>query len=246
MKISRHGQSCCAIDAIVEWWRGEPMKIGLSLGLAVVLVADPAIADTWQTMPALMPSSPSTCTYMASVYELSADGSVFKGTSPSGRPFQSTVAADGTVTLQYGPSTISGNVRSKQFTMVGEKGCRWDLVPFVPIAAQITPGGEWTIGRWEGTISKVGNSGGGSGLQSDPRTLIIQRNANGILVCSFAEPQWAARTPMKSCMIGTDTISMVTYASSAIELSRSGTDGLVGTFIVSAANRTKVFLNRSR
>jgi len=138
---------------------------------------------------------------MASIYELSADGSVFKGTSPSGRPFQSTVAADGTVTLQYGPSTISGNVRSKQFTMVGEKGCRWDLVPFVPIAAQITPGGE---------------------------------------------PQWAARTPMKSCMIGTDTISMVTYASSAIELSRSGTDGLVGTFIVSAANRTKVILNRSR
>lgn len=182
---------------------------------------------------------------MASLYGFSVDGPVLKGTSPSSRKFEGRIATDGSVSTQYLAYTIAGNARARQLTMSGENGCVWDLLPYVPIPAQIEPGGEWAIGKWEGNLARVGTVHGTAGLTSNARTLIVTRGADGTVMCGYSEPQWAARTPMKSCLIGAHTISMINYSNNTIELSRTGPNTLTG---VSAGNvaRSQLFLTRAQ
>jgi hypothetical protein len=95
-------------------------------------------------------------------------------------------------------------------------------------AALMQAGGEWAIGRWEGSVFSIGTPSGTAGLQSSPRTLIVQKSADGSATCSFfvsGDPV----APTKQCVIKVDGISLVTGASADVELSRSGPDSLQGT-----------------
>jgi hypothetical protein len=107
--------------------------------------------------------------------------------------------------------------------------------------AQVLPGGEWAIGRWEGYVMSVGTAASGSmALNKDPRLLLIDKDANGKVTCRFlfipasfgsnppttAIPAAAGLT--KRCVISPQGISLVTATSFEIELSRSGPDALQG------------------
>jgi hypothetical protein len=56
--------------------------------------------------------------------------------------------------------------------------------------AQVLAGGEWAIGRWEGYVTSVGTlASGNSGLNKDPRVLLINKDGNGKVTCRFAHPE---------------------------------------------------------
>ena len=89
------------------------------------------------------------------------------------------------------------------------------------------PGGEWAIGRWEGSLHTVGTSSGTTGLSSEPRVLIICGDSAGRFDCFFAV---AGRLgPTTRCEIGPDSVSFVTAFPAVIELRRTGPDTMQGT-----------------
>jgi hypothetical protein len=97
--------------------------------------------------------------------------------------------------------------------------------------AQLLPGWEWAIGRWEGNLTMVGGSAGNTGLTKEPRLLIIDKDVNGNVTCRFL-PVPAPNGPnaglTKRCVIGPNEISLTASTSAKIELNRSGPDGLQG------------------
>lgn len=93
--------------------------------------------------------------------------------------------------------------------------------------ARMLPGGEWAIGQWEGSLHTVGTSSGTTGLASNPRILIIRKDANGRVDCFFSAP--GRLGPTTQCTIGQDRVAFVTGASAEIELRKSGPDTMQGT-----------------
>lgn len=77
----------------------------------------------------------------------------------------------------------------------------------------------------------VGGSAGTTGLNKEPRLLIIDKDVNGKVTCRFL-PLPAPGGPYagltKQCAIGPNDISLTASTSAKIELSRSGPDGLQG------------------
>jgi len=115
--------------------------------------------------------------------------------------------------------------------------------------------GEWALGRWEGSIVSIGTSSGTAELSQSPRTLIIQKNDAGAVTCLwFISNDPKSRQWTKRCTVGPNGISLETAASSVVELSRSGRDGLQGRFVATGAtgasgagmSGTQVHLNRVR
>jgi hypothetical protein len=105
--------------------------------------------------------------------------------------------------------------------------------PAVPGEAQLLPGGEWALGRWEGYVMSVGTSGAGTmGLNTAPRLFTIERDAAGRVRCRFATvppPPHPNAGLTKRCVISPQGVSLVTSNSFEIELVRSGPDALQGT-----------------
>ena len=97
--------------------------------------------------------------------------------------------------------------------------------------AQLLPGGEWGIGRWEGTLVMIGTVAGGTSLNKAPRLLTVEKDSAGKLTCRFV-PLPAPSLPeaglTKRCVVGPNGISLISATSTEIELSRSGPDGLQG------------------
>jgi hypothetical protein len=60
--------------------------------------------------------------------------------------------------------------------------------------------------------------------------MIIRKNADGTLACNWGEPELVENTFAQGCKIGADTVSLVTVASSIVELTRTGPDTLTGRF----------------
>jgi hypothetical protein len=98
--------------------------------------------------------------------------------------------------------------------------------------AQMLPGGEWALGRWEGQLVRIGTSSGTIGLSQSPRTLIVQKDAAGAVTCLwFISDDPKSRQWTKGCKIGPNGISLETSAASVVEMSRSGQDTLQGRFV---------------
>lgn len=98
--------------------------------------------------------------------------------------------------------------------------------------AQMLPGGEWALGRWEGNLVTIGTSSGTAGLRQSPRTLIVQKNADGTITCLWFisnDPKSAQWT--KNCLVGPNSIKLETAAKSLVDMSRSGQNGLQGRFV---------------
>lgn len=85
--------------------------------------------------------------------------------------------------------------------------------------------GDWALGRWEGYLFPNYTA---VGMSTEPRILIIQRLANGMVGCRWAIPAdlpkvgWAPR-----CQITATSISLLTTADSEVDLDKAG-DGLEG------------------
>lgn len=151
------------------------------------------------------------------------------------------MAPDGTTLIRYtspsaqvGDVTIEGNAKTQQMGVTASKapGCNYTLVPATGGARSAYSGnvGDWALGRWEGTISQVaGNAYGSMGLTSGPRTLIIQRDSSGQVSCFWFIPA-DGQQPTKQCTVKANGISLITIASSVVELYPTGSDTLQGTF----------------
>jgi len=97
--------------------------------------------------------------------------------------------------------------------------------------AQMLPGGEWAIGRWEGNVLWKGTSAGTLGLSNYPVLLTVDKDANGKVTCrihGIPPPSVPSPGRTKRCVIGPNGISLTTRDTAEFELSRSGPDGLQG------------------
>ena len=116
--------------------------------------------------------------------------------------------------------------------------------------ADLQPGGEWAIGRWEGNLVEVGTSAGTAGLNQVGRVFIVERTPTGAR-CYWFIPG-TAKSPTKQCTIGAKSIALVTVASSKVELWRTSPDAMQGKFegtgarVAQGAGTTgrHLFLNR--
>ena len=215
-----------------------------SLVLTLLAVGRIAHAEAWQATTQLTPSSPSSCPKASFTYQLSLEGTNFRGTTPAGGSFESVVSADGTVSAEHrsapqvGLVRITGNARSRQLSLTASelRACQYALVSPAAAAAAMPSGqpmqrgAEWALGRWEGHVYKPGTSAGTVGLRSEPRALIVRKSPDGTVACNWSEPQFVSGIAAQSCKIDGDTISLVTGSSTIVELKRSGPDSLVGTF----------------
>lgn len=221
------------------------------------LVASAAAhAQSWKATTELVASSPSSCPRASLVYEFSVEGSRLKGTTPNGKPIDSPIGADGAIVIDYqgspqvGAVQITGNASTRQLesTASALRGCRYALVAAAAAApsGMAPTGADWALGRWDGTVYMTGTSAGSMGLRSERRSLIVRKNADGTSTCNWAEPEHVQKTPARSCRIGTDTVSLVTVASSIVELTRSGPDDLTGRFQATGWARAQAHLQRAR
>jgi hypothetical protein len=233
------------------------MKLApILLGLLAAATGGPVNAESWQATTRLIASSPQSCPKVEFVFQLALEGAQFKGTDPSGKPLESTVAGDGAVVAEYrsgaaGTVRIFGNARARELELTASAltGCRYSLVAG---AVQDTSGGNWAIGRWDGHLTRLGGAGGAgnSGLQTEPRAMIVSRTRAG-LSCRWSSPASVAMDLARKCRIEAGSISLVTSANSDVELTRSGESSLTGTLVdpdnISAYyGKTKVFLTRTR
>ncbi len=74
--------------------------------------------------------------------------------------------------------------------------------------ADMQSGGEWALGRWEGTISRVGTSSGNMGLAQESRTLIIEKDGTGATKCYWFVSN-TSKYPTKSCKVTASGTSLV-------------------------------------
>jgi hypothetical protein len=87
---------------------------------------------------------------------------------------------------------------------------------------QMLAGGEWALGRWEGTLVSIGTSAGTTGLGKSLRTLIVQKADTGAVTCLWfisdnpKSTQWTKR-----CKVGPKDITLETSAASSVELWRT-------------------------
>jgi hypothetical protein len=200
--------------------------VGLGLLAVGLMMPRLAEADTWQAMTELLPTSPKACGNEGRLYEFSLKGMRLSGRDPASKMIEGIVAADGSVSLRYeslaavGTVTIAGNARLRQLeaSANARPECRYSLKPGDGPPAQMQAGGEWAIGRWDGHVAVAGTSYSSMGLNSEARTLIIGRTSSGAVSCRWDTPQLAAGSPTKSCTIRVGTISLVTIASTTVEL----------------------------
>jgi hypothetical protein len=96
--------------------------------------------------------------------------------------------------------------------------------------AQVLPGGEWAIGRWEGKLLSVGTSAGALNLNKRPVLLRIDRESDGKVTCrlAFVPPPTPDAGLTRRCVIGPNGISLTAANTTEIELRRSGPNGLQG------------------
>ena len=208
---------------------------------AAVLVSTDLQADTWQAVTQLSSASQSSCRNVPLDYQFSIDDAGFRGISPTGRVFGAVVGPDGTIATEYegdsrvGTVRIVGNARTRQLSLTASAvpGCQYSLLPSVagasssPNTASLKPGADWAFGRWEGHLFKTGAAG--RGISSPRRALIIRKRANGVVTCNWAEPEHVLNTPA-NCKIEGESISLITTANSFVELRRSGSNAIAGTF----------------
>jgi hypothetical protein len=234
----------------------------IGLATSAIAIAGPSVrAESWQATTQLSSSSPSSCPKASLQYQLSTEGSRFRGVTPAGKAFEATIGADGTIAAEYegdaraGTVRIVGNARSRQLSLTASavQSCQYLLLPTAAAAparsnvALFTPGAEWSIGRWDGHIYTTGTVSGTQGISSSPRTLVIRRSADGVVTCNWAEPEHVLKTPAYDCKIEGNSISLVTTASSVVELRRSGSDTIAGTFrnVNQPRSLTQVSMKRS-
>jgi hypothetical protein len=229
----------------------------MGLAAALSLTATVAYAQSWRAVTDIISSSPASCPKVSLAYEMTLQGDRLHVKTPAGKTYDGTVAPDGSVRVEYqgvsrvGKVSIFGNVRSRQLELTASSmnNCHYALKASAAAAGtHAAVGADWAIGRWDGTLSVAGTSAGTSGLRSEPRSMIVRKNTEGGLVCFWNFPDQVEHTPTQSCTIGKDTISLVTIAGSVVDLSRSGIDGLSGTFRNqewdSQGFRTQVFMKR--
>ena len=121
-------------------------------------------------------------------------------------------------------------------------------------SAQMLAGGEWALGRWEGTLVGIGTSSGTIGLGQSLRTLIVQKADTGAVTCLWfisnnaKSTQWTNR-----CKVGPKDITLETSAAASVELWRTGPDTLQGRFVSGGPPRSsgmwgaqQLHLNRVR
>jgi hypothetical protein len=201
------------------------------LGAAVPAVAQ---AESWTAVTEITAASSPSCAKVAATYQFAIVGQKLTVTTPAGTPREATVAADGSVVLEYaggaayGTVRIAGNARTRQLELTASvaKDCRYALSTGGPAEA----GTEWAVGRWDGTVYVSGTGSGTMGLRSEPRSMIIRYNASGALACNWAEPEFVTVTAAKNCRIGANTVSLVTVAGSTVDLARTAPDILTGRF----------------
>lgn len=98
--------------------------------------------------------------------------------------------------------------------------------------AQMLPGGEWALGRWEGNLVSIGTGNGTAGLSQSPRTLVVRKDSSGTIICLwFISNDPKSRQWTKNCIVGPNGIKLETAAKSLVDMSRSGQDGLQGRFV---------------
>lgn len=117
--------------------------------------------------------------------------------------------------------------------------------------AEASAGAEWALGRWTGGIYSIGGargSTGGSGMNQRPRGLLITRDAAGQFICRWSTSPPGDGNPAQRCRIGGQSIVLVSSGGEEINVSRSGSDGLVGTYRGSAdfnaSSQNQVHLTR--
>jgi hypothetical protein len=154
--------------------------------------------------------------------------------------------------LDYGRRSMKGR-SGTAFALAIVASCYAPEAVAQGTPAEMLPGGEWALGRWEGNVVSVGTSAGTAGLSRSPRTLIVQKDAAGTVTCLwFISDDPKSRRWTKNCKIGKDGLSLETAAKSVIELGRSGGDGLKGRFVpagpvvAGTGSGQQVHLNRAQ
>ena len=116
----------------------------------------------------------------------------------------------------------------------------WLLTVGLNAAWAQTPGEDWALGEWHGSIvDAIGHE-----LDYAKRVLIVARGTNGVLTCRWDFPEKIADAPVLSkCVIDAEGITLDTTANSTVSLSRSGSS-LVGTMLFKDSTHHLVNLTR--